>query len=112
MAGIQTSLRARVEPRLEGGPRVVLTEGSGVGSQVDLTSGLVAAIAHALWQARGGDDLTNWAEAEAVLGQLVGGGPAQSEVKPMPSRMPTPTPSSSPSQVGASGSPRRTMPRR
>ena len=51
--------------------RVMVSPGIG-GEQVDVTRPLVAAIAHALWHTRGGDDLTNWADAEGALDQLLG----------------------------------------
>lgn len=54
------------------GARVVVT---GIGSRdMDLTANLTGAIAHALWQTRGGDSLANWVEAERILEQLAGVG--------------------------------------
>jgi hypothetical protein len=45
--------------------------------EVDLTPCLTAAIAHCLWEARGGADVDNWVEAERVLCAIAG-------VKPPP----------------------------
>jgi hypothetical protein len=46
---------------------------SGVGNrELDVTGNLTGAIAHALFQARGGDSASNWVEAERILDQLCG----------------------------------------
>jgi hypothetical protein len=59
----------------------MLSPGSSGTEQIDVTQPITAAIAHALWQARGGDEMTNWADAEGVVDQLFGanspGAPAQ-----------------------------------
>jgi len=117
MAGTQSGVRTRVETRSEGTPRarVLLTDATGMAEHVDVTGALVAAIAHSLWQARGGEAIANWADAESALDQLVGArpAPAQSEVKPSaPARVPTPTGAPTPTPAGASAGLRRPMPRR
>jgi hypothetical protein len=43
------------------------------GAEVEITRTVVAAIAHALWEAGGEDHLTNWLDAEAVFNQFVPG---------------------------------------
>jgi hypothetical protein len=74
-------LSIRVQPRQgdSAGPaaRVFLT-GTGR-DDVELTGCLTAAMAHCLWQARGGDDVDNWCQAERLLADLLG-------VKPPPRR--------------------------
>jgi hypothetical protein len=42
------------------------------GQEVELTRTVVAAIAHALWQARGEDHLTNWLDAETAFNLMMG----------------------------------------
>ena len=74
MGAAQSGVRARVESRKgpEKGTRSrAVVSGNGV--QVDVTGSLTGAIAHALWEARGGDSMTNWADAEAALDQLLAG---------------------------------------
>ena len=73
----RSAVAARFEKRAEGqpGPRckVVLSGvGAAGGREIDVTCNLTGAIAHALWQARGGDSTGNWCEAERVLDQLAG----------------------------------------
>lgn len=41
------------------------------GTEVDATRTIVAALAHALWERRGADHLTNWLDAEAVLNEVL-----------------------------------------
>lgn len=115
----QTTIRTRVETRAAGtgGTRArVLLGDAGTSLQIDVTGGLVAAIAHSLWQARGGDPAANWFEAEGVLDQLLGAAnaPVQSEVKPA-ARAAAPAPAAplppAPVPIAAGGT-RRTTPRR
>jgi hypothetical protein len=53
-------------------PFCVTVSGGGAGREIDVTKPLVSAVAHAIWQARGGADGTNWADAEGVVRQLLG----------------------------------------
>lgn len=79
-----SSVRATVESRVGQRPqaRIILGD-EGTPGVIDVTAGVTAAIAHALWQARGGDDITNWADAEAVIDQLFPPPlPVTGEVKP------------------------------
>jgi len=65
---------ARFDPRVGGQPEPkckVLVCGVG-GRDIDLTCNLTGAIAHALWQTKGGDSTGNWCEAERILEQLAG----------------------------------------
>lgn len=50
--------------------RVVLTSGSGRARR-DITKNLICALAHALWETRGGSDAQNWNDAEALLDDLL-----------------------------------------
>lgn len=61
---------------------VMLACGADTGEHVDVTGNIVSAVAHCLWQARGGDSLTNWTDAEAVVSQLMGGSVAATPEKP------------------------------
>ncbi len=85
MGSVQASIRAKVERRSAGEPgsraRVLLGDS---GTELDITGALIGAIAHSLWQARGGDSMTNWADAETVLDQLLDQAPktVRSEIKP------------------------------
>lgn len=49
------------------GPRVFV----GAGEEVEVTGALTAAMAHALWQVRGGADIANWVDAEGLLTDLL-----------------------------------------
>jgi hypothetical protein len=95
----QSSVRARVEFQSSQTPRSrVIIGDEGTAGMVDVTGGLIAAIAHALWQVRGGDEMTNWADAESALDQLFSETPAstRSEIKPpAPARAPAPVPAMS-----------------
>jgi hypothetical protein len=75
--GGRAAVSARFEKRADGqpGPRckvVVSGVGAAGGREIDVTCNLTGAIAHALWQVRGGDSTGNWCEAERVLDQLAG----------------------------------------
>ena len=76
-----------------------MTDGAAV-ANIDITGPLVGAIAHCLWQARGGDSMTNWADAERALDQLLGAAPPpapQGEMKSGASpRVAPPTPPAAP----------------
>jgi len=77
--GGRSAVAARFEKRADGqtGPRckvVVSGVGAAGGREIDVTGNLTVAIAHALWQVRGGDPVGNWCEAERVLEQLSGMG--------------------------------------
>lgn len=50
--------------------RVVLTSGPGRARR-DITKNLICALAHALWETRGGSDAQNWSDAEAMLDDLL-----------------------------------------
>lgn len=50
--------------------RVVVCLGA---EEVEVTQGLTAALAHALWQLRGGEDVANWVGAESLLAGLLSG---------------------------------------
>ena len=75
-AAASTSTTARFSPRSESdrqrGPRVKVLVGGVAGRELDLTGNLTGAIAHALWESRGGDSVSNWTEAERIL-ELLGG---------------------------------------
>ena len=60
----QNNIRTRVETRSasNGGTRARVLLGDPAG-QIDVTVNLVGAIAHALWQGRGGDSAANWIAA-------------------------------------------------
>ena len=103
MTGGNQGVAARFVVRGDGGSpgtrhRVLVGETGG--PQVDVTGVVVAAIAHALWQARGGDAMTNWADAERAIDSLAG------EISPAPGRArlaaPEPKPASAPSAVPGS----------
>jgi hypothetical protein len=88
-AAVQT-VAAKFAPRPETdrrpGPaaRVFVT---GIGSRdIDLTANITGAIAHALWQTRGGDSVANWVEAERILEQLAGISAPSSTSRPMEDR--------------------------
>jgi hypothetical protein len=73
-SGAAAPVSARFEPRASGqpGPRCrVLVKGAG-GNEIDVSCNITGAIAHALWQVRGGDSVSNWCDAEQVLDQLAG----------------------------------------
>lgn len=78
--------RAVLRPATDTAPgarcRVMVCE-SLAAEQVDVTGSVVATIAHALWQARGGDPLTNWVDAERALDALFAPVAA-----PMPAKQP------------------------
>lgn len=71
----RTNLVARVERTgVDGrGPRIRAIITGPLPAPVDVTHCLTAAVAHCLWQARGGDDAANWADAEATVEQLLAG---------------------------------------
>ena len=83
MAAGQTGVKARVEVRTDKAPgaRARVFVGAGA-SQVEVTGAMVGAIAHALWQARGGESMTNWADAEVLVDQLFAPVLPAREIKP------------------------------
>jgi hypothetical protein len=50
--------------------RIVVSRVEPGSEQIDVTSGVVSAIAHALWLARGGDATANWVDAEHAVDAL------------------------------------------
>ena len=94
--GVQTRVVSR---RVEDGSAVpfsVLVSCSAVaGPQIDITSNLIAAVAHSLWEARGGDSLANWADAESIIAGLL----SPSATPPPPAAAGAP-----PSSAGAAAS--------
>jgi len=77
MSNIQSGLLARVELGDGiGGPRPRVVVAGPQLQPVDVTGAIISAVAHALWQARGGDSLVNWADAEDVVGQMLSPKPA------------------------------------
>jgi hypothetical protein len=84
------ALAVRVVPAAEesaGGPQIRVLVTLPGGTEVDVTRTMVAAVAHALWQARGEDHLTNWFDAENIV-NLALSAPAPAR----PSRIVRPTP--------------------
>jgi hypothetical protein len=78
----------RVEVRRGAGALARAFVGEGAAA-VDVTGPITRAIAHALWQARGGEAAENWADAEGVVEQLLALRTARAtEVKPLPPPMP------------------------
>lgn len=52
----------------EGVPRLI----AGLGNDsVDVTHPLTAAVAHAMWQLRGGEDIANWVDAERLVDRFL-----------------------------------------
>lgn len=49
-------------------PRVILSSGP---DSTDAAGSLTAALAHSLWQLRGGESIANWADAERLLTHLL-----------------------------------------
>jgi hypothetical protein len=71
--GVTAKVVSRTSGDGKGLPFTVKVSPGGASSgEVDVTRPVVAAVAHALWQARGGADMTNWADAETVVRQLLG----------------------------------------
>jgi hypothetical protein len=80
------AIAARFERRAAGqtGPRCrVLVSGAG-SKDIDVSCNLTGAIAHALWQARGGDSTSNWCDAERILDQLAGMPTTEPGITPAP----------------------------
>lgn len=95
-----TGVRVTVTPRPAGetGPalRICLMPPTGLAEPLDVTRRLVTAVAHALWEARGGDAEANWADAEAAVMELARGlnataGPAMPTVRVPPAVGPVET---------------------
>lgn len=57
--------------RLNAGHRVVLSPMFGTEGGLDVTESLISAIAHELWESKGGNDKLNWIEAEALLNSVM-----------------------------------------
>lgn len=55
----------------EKGTRLKVIVSNGSGDSLEVTGGITGAIAHALWQLRGGDDIANWVDAEALTDELL-----------------------------------------
>lgn len=53
-------------------PRRLVVRPSEGSDGVDVTHGVIAAIAYAIWERRGGGALDNWLEAERLCGVLAG----------------------------------------
>lgn len=68
MSRMDSGLTVRVDSSAIGRRAVVCGAAHG---DLDVTRPLVEAVAQALWHARGGDDLTNWRDAERVVDQLL-----------------------------------------
>jgi hypothetical protein len=66
------SARFEVQPQPATGPGVRIMATLAGGDDVELTRTVVAAVAYALWQHRGADHLTNWVDAEQIVGELFG----------------------------------------
>lgn len=49
------------------------------GPEITITHPLTCAIAHAIWEHRGGGSATNWADAEAALASLIAALPVDAE---------------------------------
>ena len=108
MAGASTGVAARVVARSasETGPgprfRVVVSESYAGAEQIDVTGAVVAAIAHSLWQARGGDPTANWVDAERAVESLAATAPgswAGTTNRASAPAAPEPKPVSAPSAV-------------
>lgn len=95
------AIRATFSTRADGerGTRTRVLVSGVHAKDLDLTGNVTGAIAHALWQARGGDAASNWVEAERILEQLAGAParPAGSAQTPEPVR------TAAPERVGAGG---------
>ena len=76
MAGGNASIAARLTARSasDSAPgsrfRLLVSDGRSTAAPIDVTGHVVGAIAHALWQARGGDPTANWVDAERALDSL------------------------------------------
>ena len=70
--GVQTRVVSRRAADGSAVPfNVLISCSAPTGGQIDITSNLVAAVAHALWEARGGDPIANWVDAESVVAGLI-----------------------------------------
>jgi hypothetical protein len=93
--GVQAKVVARAAPDGSAVPfSVMLESGAPSGEHVDVTHRLVAAVAHSLWEARGGDALANWLDAENVVTRLLVGRaePAKSATAPAATTAVAPAP--------------------
>ena len=76
MAASQSGLAAKVVPATNKNSgvqlSVIVSGGSPGAGQVDVTHGIISGIAHALYEARGGESIGNWADAERLVQQLLG----------------------------------------
>jgi hypothetical protein len=55
----------------DAGPRFRAVVTLGHADELDVTGAMTAPLAHALWQLRGGPDIGNWVDAEALLDNLL-----------------------------------------
>jgi hypothetical protein len=81
-AGVGQKPMLRVAPRPAGekGTRFRVLVANVAGDEIEVTGAMTAQLAHALWQLRGGLDISNWADAEALLDQVLA--PVAPEVSP------------------------------